>query len=85
MNKFHAAKVRRFRGYHNRLFMAFVIPHSWYFVVREDNGYGYGYSCNHVTFFLDNRAGRFYKYLVINTLYTITSVSYASAGIWLQL
>ena len=38
MNKFHAAKVRRFRGYHNRLFMAFVIPHSWYFVARGELG-----------------------------------------------
>ena len=30
-----SAKVRRFCGSHNRLFMAFVIPHSWYFQVSR--------------------------------------------------
>jgi hypothetical protein len=33
MNKFHGAKLLPFKKSHNRLFMAFVIPHSWYFVV----------------------------------------------------
>ena len=37
MNKFLGAKLQVSYGYHNRLFMAFVIPHSWYFV---DDSFG---------------------------------------------
>ena len=33
-----SAKVRRNPQSHNRLFMAFVIPHSWYFVARGEQG-----------------------------------------------
>ena len=46
---------------------------------------GYGYSCNHVTFFSENRVKIIRKYIVINVLQINMTILFTSAVTWLQL